>query len=115
MNRCDLIGHLGSDPEIRKLQGGETVANVRIATTERWRDKQSGEKRERTEWHSLTMWGHLAELADKYLKKGSFVRVSGKLQTRKWEKDGQNHYSTEIVVTDLQFLDKKPAENSEAA
>jgi single-strand DNA-binding protein len=114
-NHVDLIGHLGADPEIRKTQSGDTVANIRLATSERWRDKE-GRKQERTEWHTLIMWAGLADVAEKYLKKGALVHVDGKLQTRKWTKDDQDHYTTEIVVSNLIMLDKKrddrePGEN----
>ena len=107
LNKVMLIGRLGQDPEIRYTQSGSAVANVTIATNDYWSDKQ-GEKQERTEWHSLVLWGKLADLAQSYLKKGSQVFVEGRLQTRDWEdQQGQKHYKTEVVVTTMQFLDSK--------
>ena len=109
MNRVDLIGHLGADPEVRSLQNGDKVANVRLATTERWRD-DDGVKQERTEWHRLVMWSGLAGVAEKYLKKGALVHVSGKIRTRKWQdQSGADQYTTEIVAGELHMLDKRPA------
>lgn len=111
-NKVQLIGHLGADPETRRLNSGDSVCNLRIATTDRWRDKASGERKERTEWHTVVIFNDaLAKVADQYLKKGSHVAIEGKLQTRTWEKDGQKHYTTEIVLQNfdgqLQMLDKK--------
>ena len=107
LNKVMLIGRLGQDPEIRYTQSGSAVANVTIATNDYWTDKQGG-KQERTEWHSLVLWGKLADLAQSYLKKGSQVYVEGRLQTRDWEdQQGQKHYKTEVVVTTMQFLDSK--------
>jgi single-strand DNA-binding protein len=99
VNKVILIGNLGRDPEVRKMQNGESVANLRVATSETWNDKQSNERKERTEWHTVTVWGKLAEIAEKYLRKGSKVYLEGQLQTRKWQdKDGQDKYSTEVVL-----------------
>ena len=107
LNKVSLIGRLGQDPEIRYTQSGSAVANVTIATNEDWTDKQGG-KHERTEWHSLVLWGKQADLAQSYLKKGSQIYIEGKLQTRDWEdQQGQKHYKTEVVVTTMQFLDSK--------
>ena len=107
LNKVTLIGRLGQDPEIRYTQSGSAVANATIATKDYWTDKQ-GEKQERTEWHSLVLWGRLADLAQSYLKKGSQVYVEGRLQTRDWEdQQGQKHYKTEVVVTTMQFLDSR--------
>ncbi len=106
VNKVILIGNLGADPEIRHLQNGATVANFRIATTETYRDKQSGEKREQVEWHTLVAWRGLAEVVEKYVRKGSKIYVEGKLRTRKWEKDGIDRYSTEIHVDELTMLDR---------
>ena len=112
LNKVMLIGRLGQDPEIRYTQSGSAVANVSIATNDYWTDKK-GEKQERTEWHSLVLWGKLADLAQSYLKKGSQVYVEGRIQTRDWEDDNaQKHYRTEVVVTTMQFLDTKISENS---
>jgi len=112
LNKVMLIGRLGQDPEIRYTQSGSAVANVNIATNDYWTDKK-GEKQERTEWHSLVLWGKLADLAQSYLKKGSQVYVEGRIQTRDWEDDqAQKHYKTEVVVTTMQFLDTKISENN---
>lgn len=100
LNRVDLIGHLGADPEIRRTQDGRPIANLRVATSERWTDKASGQKREQTEWHTVVVFSEgLAGIAEKYLRKGSKVFVSGKLATRKWQdKEGRDRTSTEIVL-----------------
>tara|TARA_B100001250_G_C19577348_1_gene690378 strand:+ start:199 stop:666 length:468 start_codon:yes stop_codon:yes gene_type:complete len=111
LNKVMLIGRLGQDPEIRYTQSGSAVANVNIATNDYWTDKK-GEKQERTEWHSLVLWGKLADLAQSYLKKGSQIYIEGRIQTRDWEDEqSQKHYKTEIVVTTIQFLDTKMSEN----
>lgn len=94
-----LIGHLGNDPEIRYMPNGGAVANITLATSESWRDKQSGEIREKTEWHRVVIFGKLAEVAGEYLKKGSQVYIEGSLQTRKWQdQSGQDRYTTEVIV-----------------
>ncbi len=105
INKVILIGNLGADPETRAIPSGTTVANLRIATSESWRDKQSGEQQERTEWHRVAMFGRLAEIAAEYLKKGSQVYIEGSLRTRKWQdKQGNDRYSTEIIGNELQML-----------
>jgi single-strand DNA-binding protein len=105
LNKACIIGNLGKDPEVRTTQGGTKVANISVATSERWRDKNSGEQKERTEWHRVTLWGKLAEIAEKYLHKGSKVYLEGKIQTRKWQdQSGADRYSTEII---LQGFDAK--------
>jgi single-strand DNA-binding protein len=104
VNKVILVGHLGQDPEIRYMADGTAVANFNIATSESWKDKQTGEKRERTEWHRIVAWRGLGELCGKYLSKGRQVYIEGKLQTRSWEKDGVTRYTTEIVATDVQFI-----------
>jgi single-strand DNA-binding protein len=105
VNKVILIGNLGADPETRAMPSGSTVANLRIATSESWRDKQTGEQQERTEWHRVAMFGRLAEIAAEYLKKGSQVYIEGSLRTRKWtDKQGQERYSTEIIGNELQML-----------
>jgi single-strand DNA-binding protein len=105
VNKVILIGNLGADPETRAMPSGATVANLRIATTESWRDKQSGEQQERTEWHRVALFGRLAEVAGEYLRKGSQVYIEGSLRTRKWQdKQGNERYSTEIVGNDMQML-----------
>lgn len=99
LNKVQLIGNLGADPEIKSLQSGSKVANFRIATSESWRDKQSGEKKEKTEWHSIVVWNeNLVKIVEQYIKKGDKVYVEGVLRTRKWDKNGVDHYSTEIVL-----------------
>ncbi|WP_272673603.1 single-stranded DNA-binding protein [Providencia sp. PROV169] len=99
VNKVILIGHLGQDPEIRYMPTGGAVANLTLATSEAWRDKQSGEMREKTEWHRVCIFGKLAEVAGEYLKKGSQVYIEGSLQTRKWQdQSGQDRYTTEVVV-----------------
>ncbi len=105
VNKVILIGNLGADPETRAMPSGTTVANLRIATTESWRDKQSGEQQERTEWHRVALFGRLGEIAAEYLKKGSQVYIEGSLRTRKWQdKQGNERYSTEIVGNEMQML-----------
>ncbi|MEY0302574.1 single-stranded DNA-binding protein [Providencia manganoxydans] len=99
VNKVILIGHLGQDPEIRYMPAGGAVANLTLATSESWRDKQTGEMREKTEWHRVVIFGKLAEVAGEYLKKGSQVYIEGSLQTRKWQdQSGQDRYTTEVVV-----------------
>ena len=104
VNKVILVGNLGQDPEIRYMSDGTAVANFSIATTESWKDKQTGEKREKAEWHRIVAWRRLGEICGEYLSKGSQVYVEGKLQTRSWEKDGITRYTTEIVASTVQFL-----------
>jgi single-strand DNA-binding protein len=105
VNKVILIGNLGADPETRFMPSGGAVTNVRLATSESWKDRQSGQMQERTEWHRLTMYRRLAEIAGEYLKKGSQIYVEGKLQTRKWQdQSGQDRYTTEIIVDQMQML-----------
>ncbi len=105
VNKVIIIGNLGADPETRAMPSGTTVANLRVATSESWRDKQTGEQQERTEWHRVALFGRLAEVAGEYLRKGSQVYIEGSLRTRKWQdKQGNERYSTEIVGNDLQML-----------
>ena len=111
INKVILIGNLGQDPETRSTPGGTTVTNLRIATSESWRDKASGEMKEQTEWHTVVLWNKLGEIAGEYLRKGSQVYIEGKLQTREWEKDGIKRYTTEIVVDmqgTMQLLGGRP-------
>jgi len=112
VNKVILVGNLGADPEIRRLNSGDPVVNFRIATSESWRDKASGERKEKTEWHNVVVFNdQLAKVAEQYLKKGMKVYVEGQLQTRKWEKDGVERYTTEIVLQkfrgELQMLDAR--------
>ncbi|HEX9626768.1 MAG TPA: single-stranded DNA-binding protein [Acidiferrobacterales bacterium] len=105
VNKVILIGHLGRDPEVRYSPNGGAVANVTLATSESWKDKNTGEKQERTEWHRVVFFGRLAEIAGEYLKKGSQVFVEGRLQTRKWQdKEGKDRYTTEIVANEMNML-----------
>jgi single-strand DNA-binding protein len=105
INKVILIGHLGQDPETRAMPSGSAVANLRVATTESWRDKQSGETKESTEWHNVALFGRTAEVAAQYLRKGSQVYIEGRLRTRKWQdKSGADRYTTEIVANDMQML-----------
>ncbi len=105
INKVILIGNLGQDPETRTTPGGTTVTNIRIATSESWTDKASGEKKEQTEWHTVVMWNRLGEIAAEYLRKGSQVYIEGRLQTRKWQdKQGNDRYTTEVVASEMQML-----------
>jgi len=105
INKVILVGNLGQDPQTRAMPSGKTVVNLRIATTDQWRDKQTGENKENTEWHTVVMFDRLAEVAAEYLRKGSQVYVEGKLRTRKWQdKEGNDRYSTEIVANEMQML-----------
>jgi single-strand DNA-binding protein len=105
INKVILIGHLGADPESRAMPNGRNVSNLRIATSEGWKDKQTGEQKERTEWHSVVMFDRLGEIASEYLRKGSQVYIEGRLQTRKWQdKEGKDRYTTEIVANEMQML-----------
>ena len=106
VNKVILVGNLGRDPEVRFMPNGEAVANFSIATTENWKDK-SGVKQEKTEWHNIVMYRRLAEIAGEYLKKGRPVYIEGRLQTRKWEKDGVTRYTTEIIGDQMQMLGSK--------
>ncbi|MDA8360790.1 MAG: single-stranded DNA-binding protein, partial [Gammaproteobacteria bacterium] len=105
INKVILVGNLGKDPEIRYSPGGGAVANLNLATAESWKDRNTGERQERTEWHRVVLFGKLAEIAQEYLKKGAQIYVEGRLQTRKWQdKDGHDRYTTEIVGNELQML-----------
>ena len=107
VNKVIIVGNLGADPETRYTPGGDAVTNIRVATTDKWKDKASGEMKEQTEWHRISFWGRLAEIAGEYLKKGSQVYVEGSLRTRKYDKDGQTHYSTEIRGEVMQMLGRR--------
>ena len=105
INKVILIGNLGADPETRYMPSGGAVTNIRIATSESWKDKQTGDQQERTEWHSIAFFGRLAEIAGEYLRKGSQVYVEGRLRTRKWQdKQGMDRYSTEVIANEMQML-----------
>lgn len=108
VNKVILVGNLGADPESRYMPNGDAVCNVRLATTESWKDKASGEKKEITEWHRVVFYRRLAEIAGQYLKKGTPVYVEGRIRTRKWQdKDGQERYTTEIEATEMQMLGRR--------
>ncbi|MDJ0779809.1 MAG: single-stranded DNA-binding protein [Gammaproteobacteria bacterium] len=105
VNKAIIVGTLGQDPEVRYTANGSAVANLRVATNETWKDKQTGEQQERTEWHSIVMFGRLAEIAQQYLKKGSQAYFEGRIQTRKWQdQSGNDRYSTEVVANEMQML-----------
>ena len=113
VNRVILIGNLGADPDIRSTAGGNAVANLSIATSESWKDKQTGERVENTEWHRVVMFNRLAEIAGEYLRKGSKAYIEGRLQTRKWQdREGSDRYTTEIVANSMQMLDSKGGQSS---
>jgi single-strand DNA-binding protein len=108
INKVILIGNLGNEPEVRYMSNGKAVANFSLATSESWKDKQSGENQERTEWHRIVMYDKLAEIVQQYVHKGSKLYIEGRLQTRKWQdKDGAERYTTEIVANDMQMLDSR--------
>ena len=108
INKVILVGNLGKDPEVRYMPNGNAVANITLATSESWKDKQSGEQKEQTEWHRVVFYQRLAEIVGEYLKKGSKVYIEGKLRTRKWQdKDGQDKYMTEIIADEMQMLDSR--------
>ncbi|OQA31150.1 MAG: Single-stranded DNA-binding protein [Betaproteobacteria bacterium ADurb.Bin341] len=108
VNKVTLIGNLGADPETRFMPSGDPICNLRLATTDSYKDKSSGERKETTEWHRIVMFGRLAEIAGQYLKKGSQVYIEGRIQTRKWtDKEGQERYSTEIVANEMKMLGKR--------
>ena len=116
INKVILIGHLGKDPEVRYFPSGDAIANASLATTESWKDRQTGETKEATEWHNVVFPGKLGEIAGKYLRKGSKVYVEGSLRTRKWQdQSGQDRYTTEIRVRDMQMLDGAPQGQGQGA
>jgi len=112
VNKVILVGNLGKDPEVRHLENGAAVANFSIATSESYKDK-NGNRQEQTEWHNIVLWRKLAEIAEKYVKKGSLVFIEGRLRTRSWDdKDGNKRYTTEVIASSMQMLDKKGDNNS---
>lgn len=116
VNKVILIGNLGKDPEVRHLENGAVVANFPIATSETYKDRTSGEKKTQTDWHNIVMWRGLAEVAEKYLKKGNSVYIEGKLRTRSWEdKEGNTRYTTEVVADNLTMLGKASEGNSSSS
>jgi single-strand DNA-binding protein len=116
INKAILIGNLGNDPEVRYMPNGSAVTNISLATSEVWKDKQTGEQHDRTEWHRVVFFSRLAEIAGEYLKKGSKVYVEGRIQTRKWQdKNGQERYTTEIIANEMQILDSRNSGGGNAA
>ena len=114
LNKVMLIGRLGADPEVRFMPSGGSVATIRLATSRRWKDKQTGERKEETEWHRVVFFSRLAEIAGEYLKKGSQVYVEGRIRTQKWQdQDGQDRYTTEIVADSMNMLDSRSGGTSE--
>lgn len=115
VNKAIIVGNLGGDPEIRHLSSGAAVANINVATTETYKDRQTGERREQTEWHRVVLWRGLAEIAEKYLRKGSKVYVEGKLRTRSWEdQSGQKKYTTEIHADNMTMLDSRGSDSDKS-
>jgi len=115
INKVILVGNLGQDPEVKYTAGGAAVTTLSLATSESWKDKDTGSDQEKTEWHRVVLWRRLAEIAGEYLKKGSKVYIEGQLQTRKWEQDGQTRYTTEVVGKDMQFLDSRVNSSSDSS
>ena len=116
VNKALIIGNLGQDPEIKYTQSGSPVANLSVATSERWKDKNTGEQKEQTEWHRVVVFGRLAEIAEQYLKKGSKVFIEGKIQTRDWEdSEGNKKYTTEVVAREMTMLDSRASTDSSAS
>lgn len=118
VNKVILIGNVGGDPEVRYMPNGNAVANVTLATSDSWKDKQTGQQQERTEWHRVVFFGRLAEVVGEYARKGSKLYIEGRLQTREWEKDGVKRYTTEIVVDiggQMQLLDGRPSGGEQSA
>lgn len=116
VNKAIIIGRLGQDPEVKYLPSGGAVTNASVATSEKWKDKTTGQPQERTEWHRLVFFNRLGEIAGEYLKKGSSIYIEGRLQTRKWQaQDGTDRYSTEIVVDQMQMLDGKRDDDQQQA
>ena len=115
INKVILVGNLGADPDTRYMPSGSAVTNIRMATTEAWKDKNTGDQQERTEWHNVAFFGRLAEIAAEYLRKGSQVYVEGKLRTRKWQdRDGNDRWTTEVIANEMQMLGSRPGSSAPA-
>ena len=115
VNKAIILGNVGNDPELKYTASGNAIANISIATSESWKDKQTGQKQEKTEWHKVSAFGRLAEIIGEYVKKGSKVYIEGKIQTRKWQdKNGEDRYTTEIVANELQLLDSRSDTQAQA-
>lgn len=112
VNKVILIGNLGQDPDVKYMPSGVAIANITVATSESWKDKNTGETVDKTEWHRVVFFKRLAEIVGEYLHKGSKIYIEGRLQTRKWQKDGQDHWTTEIIANEMQMLDSRA--NAEA-
>ena len=111
INKATILGRLGQDPEMKHAASGTAICNVSVATSETWKDKNTGEKQQKSEWHRVAAFGKLAQIMGDYLRKGSLVYIEGRIQTRKWtDKDGQDRYSTEIIANEMKMLDGKPAD-----
>ena len=109
VNKVILVGNVGNDPEVRYMPNGNAVANVSVATSETWKDKNTGDQQEKTEWHRVVFFNRLAEIVEQYVKKGSKLYLEGRLQTRSWDQDGVKRYTTEIVANEMQMLDSRGA------
>ena len=109
VNKVILVGNVGNDPEVRYMPNGNAVANVSVATSDSWKDRNTGDQQERTEWHRVVFFNRLAEIVEQYVKKGTKLYLEGRLQTRSWEQDGAKRYSTEIVANEMQMLDSRGA------
>ncbi|MGB5599091.1 MAG: single-stranded DNA-binding protein [Thiothrix litoralis] len=114
INKVILVGTVGKDPEMKYMPSGDAMANISVATNESWKDKNTGEKKEATEWHRVVFFRQLADIVGKYVRKGQQIYIEGSLKTRSWEKDGQKHYSTEIVASDMQMLGGRPGGGMES-
>ena len=115
VNKVILVGRLGKDPELRTLENGASVVNFTMATSETYKDKKTGEKKEITDWHNIVLWRGLAEIAGKYIRKGDMVYIEGKMRTRSWEKDGVTRYTTEVIGDNMTMLSTKGGANSNAS
>ena len=112
VNKVILVGNVGNDPEVRYMPNGNAVANISVATSDTWKDRNTGDQQERTEWHRVVFFNRLAEIVEQYVKKGSKLYLEGRLQTRSWEQDGVKRYSTEIVANEMQMLDSRGSANT---
>ena len=115
INKVILVGNLGRDPETRYMPNGNPVTNITVATSKNWKDRETGENRDRTEWHRVVFFNRLAEIVNEYLRKGSKIYLEGELRTRQWERDGQKHYTTEIVANEMQMLDSRGGMSSDTS
>lgn len=113
VNKVILVGNVGQDPEVRYMPSGNAVANLSLATSDNWKDKNTGEQQERTEWHRVVFFNRLAEIVEQYVKKGGKLYIEGRLQTRSWEQDGVKRYTTEIVANEMQMLDSRGSANAQ--